>query len=281
MKTKLFQSFAPLAVMLGMVAGQTLLAKDAPQLAEVEQALTGVAAPELPVSAANLVSQSKDSEKESVTMLVVRTVSEINPASLPAVVGAIGRSTPTMASVAAANAITLQPAQAALITRAAVGAAPDRAGEIVSAILEKLPAQYAVVAAAAADAAPSAGQEILNAVIAAVPSMKPYIEKTMATATAGNLPVLTILNRSAILARHDQSDSLPVITAIPARIATAAPVAVSAASTGPGSAPAPIISARTGPVIGPPPVPLTTTPVEIDPGQTSPQTPGGRNYSSP
>jgi len=292
MKTKLSQFFAPLAVMLAMVSAQVALAKDSPQLADVELALTGVAIPELPVNAARLVSQASDAEKESATLLVVRTVSEINPTSLPAVVGAIGRATPTMASVAAANAVSLQPKQVVVITRAAVAAAPGRAGDIVAAILEKLPAQYAIVAAAAAEVAPAAGKDILNAVITAVPSLKPYIEKTTATIAAGSsgdLPVLTILNQTAIMARHDQSAALNIAFAQPSTVvASASPAAVSPAAAGPAptpveTTPVPILSTRMAatPVIGAPPVPLTTTPVEINPGDTSPQSPGGRNYSSP
>ena len=284
---------AALVLLLAIVAGQTASAKGSPQLADVEQSLSGVATPELPVIAANLVSQSKDSEKESVTMLVLQTVSEINPASIPAAVGAIGHSTPAMTSVAAANAVTLQPKQTVLITRAAVGAAPDHAGEIVSAILAKLPAQYAVVAAAAAEVAPAAGQNILNAVMAAVPSLKPYIEKTSATATdiSGNVPVLTILNQSAILARRDQTDALPVAFATPAApvVASASPAPPSVSlSTSSSTSASPSTPASSTPryiqpavTIGPPPVPLTAAPVEINPGDTTAQTPGGRNYSSP
>ncbi len=280
------------AAILGMIAGQKVLAGDSLQLADVEQAFSGVAAPELPVTAAGLVSQSKDSEKESVTILVVRIISEINPASIPSVIGAVGHSTPTMASVAAANAISLQPRQVDSITRAAVNAAPARAGEIVSAEIEQLPAQYAVIAAAAAGVAPSAGKDILAAVMTTVPSLKPYIEKASSTEiVSGTVPVVEILNQSAIMARRDQTAAMPVAFAVPAPAAapvSAAPAAPSPASTplssGPLSpapaAPRYILSAS-GPVIGPPPIPLTTTPVEIGPGQTVPQQPGGRNYSSP
>jgi len=293
MKARLFQLIAALAMLLAIVAGQNASAKDSPQLADIEQSLSGVAIPELPVNAANLVSQSKDSEKESVTMLVLQTVSESNPASIPAVVGAIGHSTPALASVAAANAVTLQPKQAVLITRAAVGAAPDHAGEIVSAILAKLPAQYAVVAAAAAEVAPASGQNILNSVMAAVPPLKPYIEKTSATATdvSGNVPVLTILNQSAILARRDQTHVMPVAFAKPvtplvkseASATTSSSPSTSSATSASSSTPASSGSRYIQPLvtIGPPPVPLTAAPVEIGSSGTIPQTPGGRNYSSP
>lgn len=302
MKTKSLQLIAALVMMLALLTSRTASAKDSPQLADVEQSLSGVATPELPVSAANLVSQSKASEQESVTMLVLQTISEINPASIPAVVGAIGHSTPAMASVAAVNAVTLQPKQTVLITRAAVGSAPDHAGEIVSAILVKLPAQYAVVAAAAAEVAPASGQNILNAVMAAVPSLKPYIEKTSATATdvSKNVPVLTILNQSAILARRDQTDMLPVAFVTPATPAVASAAVSTAPQTAgavvPATTPAnfsvtatgtgqttPVVARtiRSAVLIGPPPVPLTAAPVELNPGDTTPQTSGGRNYSSP
>jgi hypothetical protein len=293
MKIKSFQSIAALAVMAAASFNWTSSAKDSPQLADVEQSLSGIATPELPVSAANLVSQSKAGEQESVTMLVLQTVSEINPASIPTVVGAIGHSTPAMASVAAANAVTLQPKQTVLITRAAVGAAPDHAGEIVSAILGKLPAQYAVVAATAAEVAPARGQDILNAVMGAVPSLKPYIEKAGATtATAsGNVPVLTILNQSAIMARRDQTDTMPVAFSTPAPLVVAsassvsspASVSTSSSTSTSVSTPAPVVKRYIQPLvtIGPPPVPLTAAPVEIDPTNTVAQTPGGRNYSSP
>jgi hypothetical protein len=295
MKTRFFQLIAALVVMLAIITVRTAAAKD--QLADVEQSLSGVATPELPVKAAALVSQSKDSEKESVALLVLQTVSEINPVSIPTVVGAIARSTPALASMAAADAVTLQPKQTVLITRAAVGAAPDHAGEIVSAILGKLPAQYAVVAAAAAEVAPASGQNILNAVMAAVPSLKPYIEKTSATtaAVAGNVSVLTILNQSAILARRDQAEALPVAfaTLVTPAVASVSSASPSSSLSTPSSASIPSSTSSSTPAssvpryiqplvtIGPPPVPLTVAPVEINPTNTTAQVPGGRNYSSP
>ncbi|MGN6552933.1 MAG: hypothetical protein ACTHLW_04345, partial [Verrucomicrobiota bacterium] len=230
--------------------------------------LNGVAAPELPVKAASLVAEAKAGEQQSVTMLVVRAVSETNPTALAAVVGAISHSTPAMAPLATASAAFLFPKQAVLFVRAAVGTAPDHAGQIVLATIQKLPAQYALIAAAAAEVHPPAGSEILSAVVTAVPSLKPYIEKTSASAlmTDGNIPVKDILNQSAILARHDADSTTNSST----------PQAKSDSS----KAASPDIMAA-GPVIGPPPVPLTVTPTEINPGDTVPQGPGGRNYSAP
>src|SRR5258708_7313483 len=104
MKIKTLNLLGALTVTIGLLTAQTAPAKDSSQAVNVKQSLTGVSALELPAKAADLVAQASDKNKESLTVAVVRAVIGSNPSAAPAVVGAIARTTPSMASVAATTA---------------------------------------------------------------------------------------------------------------------------------------------------------------------------------
>jgi hypothetical protein len=178
----------------------SLAAKDDPAVA-----LRAVAPPEMPATAARLVKKTKDSERETATAEVLRAATQLNPAALPLVVGAITRAVPEMAVTAAQVAAGLQPAQAPAIAQAA--AVPARAGRVVAAVCTITPDQYRSVALAAAQAAPTARVEILNSVAQTLPDLRPHIERQLAGYGASAPPVALVLDR-AVLARNASLSTL-------------------------------------------------------------------------
>jgi len=137
----------------------------------------------------------------------------LNPAAAPAVVGSIAQSSPEMASVAAATAVSWVPNQAEAIARAAAAAAPTKAGQIVQAICRVLPAEYKTIAEAVAEVVPGAGRAILAGVSAAIPALQDSINKVLAS-NEGNIPsvssVLDPLKPSAQFAMTTSSGLTPI-----------------------------------------------------------------------
>src|SRR6185503_9638901 len=77
-------------------------------------------APELPATAATLVVKAPTGQQTDIALAIVRAVSSFNAAAFPAVVGAISRAEPSLASVLTAEALGLQPKLASTI-KASVG----------------------------------------------------------------------------------------------------------------------------------------------------------------
>ena len=115
----------------------------------IEKSLTGIRAPELPAKAASLVVKATAIDQTATTIAVVKAAIAANPTSAAAVVGAISKAAPKMASIAAATAVSLEPKQAAAIARAATGAAPTEAEKIVAAMSKAAPEFSAVITQAA------------------------------------------------------------------------------------------------------------------------------------
>src|SRR5689334_19856580 len=69
---------------------------------------------EMPAKAAQLVSQAK-ADAEATAEVVVTAASQLRPAAIVAVIGAIAQANPTVAPAAAAKAAALQPKEAAAI----------------------------------------------------------------------------------------------------------------------------------------------------------------------
>jgi len=225
--------------------------KDAPKANPFKETLAAVPAAELPAKAASLVLQAKPRARQDVTINVVKGAVGINPVAAPAIVGAIARAVPEMASVAAGVAAAEQPKQAGAIAKAAAAAAPSKAGQIVLAVCQAVPNAYRDIAVAVSQVVPGAAKEILDAVGSALPNLRLPIEKALA-GYEGNVPSV--------------ADTLSLAASTPQ-----SPTVSDTASPG---------MAR-GPAVGPPFIPLTGTPVNVTSG-TSGQVPaGGRNYSAP
>src|SRR6266566_9255458 len=102
-----------IAAMVSTLVGLGTLnsfAGDAPN--PFKETLSGVPPIELPAKAAQVVKETKASQRQTATINVVKAAVGINPAAAPAIVGAIATTTPEMASAAAGAAAAAQPKQA-------------------------------------------------------------------------------------------------------------------------------------------------------------------------
>ena len=237
--------------------------------------LAGTSIVEMPAKAASLVAKADTQQnRKNVTIAVVKAAARLNPTALVAVVGAISRAEPDMAPVAAVTAAQLQHKQLALITKAAAEAAPSQAGNIVAALIKEFPSQYGLIAISASEGAPLAGKEILEVVADYVPALQAGINSALSAYPSSS-------TQSQAVPATSLSMTLPVAAILvqasggPAVAPTRVTVLNSQRAASPPAIPA------GGPTIGPPFTPIPGPVTTLGPGDTVPQTPGGRNYASP
>ena len=251
-------------------------AKDAPKANSFSETLTAVKAAELPAKAAELVLNAKSRDRGATTVEVIQAAVGINPAAAPALVGAIARSVPDMASIAAGAAAAEQPKQAAAIAKAAAAAAPSRARRIVIAVCRAVPNEYRNIGIAVAEAVPGSNKDILNAIASALPDLRLSISQALVASPGNVLSVADTLDQAARLARTRTASSAASGT-LASTAVSGAPAAASAPASG-SAAPAPL---PRGPSVGPPYIPLTTTPTNVTPGGSGEVPAGGRDYAAP
>ena len=251
---RIIKSIVCVSLCLGAV---NLIAGDSVK-PDVRESLSHFPAAELPAKAAEMIKQTKASGREAMTIKVLKSALEINPAAAPAVVGAIARSVPDMAAVAAGTAAGQQPKQAGIIARAAATVAPGKAGKIVAAVCRAVPNDFRNIAIIVAQAVPGAGKEILEAVGLAIPDLKPFIAQAMAAAKGNVTSVAEVLDQSVVNASTQAKQTVvdPISTPVITR------------------------SAR-GPAVGPPYIPLSGTPGNVNPGNSGEVPTGGRGYAAP
>ena len=215
----------------------------------IKEALTQAPAAEIPARAADIVKSAKSRDRESVTAEVVRVALALNPGIAPAIVNAIAKAVPEMASIAAGTATQCQPKRAAEIVKAAAAAAPAKVDKIVSAVCGVVPGEYRYIALAAAQAVPGSVKEILRAVVAAIPELKPSINKVLLT-YQGNPPSMVVVLDTARPAGKESPDlfSSPIVR---------------------------------GPTLAPPYIPPSQTSTNVTPSTSGTVPRGGRNYSAP
>jgi hypothetical protein len=121
---KTFLSRTTIFVAVTSLSISTLLAESATKpnglVAKYTTRLKSVPAPELPATAATLVVKAPTGQQTDIAIAIVRAVSSFNTAAFPAVVGAIARAEPSLASVVTTEALGLQPKLASTIN-ASVG----------------------------------------------------------------------------------------------------------------------------------------------------------------
>jgi hypothetical protein len=259
------KTIASILLSVAFLAAGSSFGKDAPQADSFNEVLAAVPAAELPAKAADLILHSRSRERQAATVNVVKGAVGINPAAAPAIVGAIARAVPDMASVAAGAAAALQPKQAAAIAKAAAAAAPAKAGKIVTAVCRAVPNEYRNIAAAVAQVVPDAGKEIVNGVAAALPGLKPAIDSALASYGGNVVSVTDMLDRAAKV-------SLGSLTSV-----AAAPTVPTLSA----NAPLQGTPMARGPAVGPPYHPLTQTPTNVTPATSGEVPEGGRNYAAP
>jgi len=242
------------------------LAADAPKPNPYQEPLKKVTAAELPAKVAQYVKEARASERETTTVSVVRAAVQMNPAAAPAIVGAIARAVPAMASVAAATAAAEQPKQASAIAKAAAAAAPSMAEQIVAAVCRTVPSGYQGITIAASQAAPNAGKEILNGLATGIPELRPYLATTLAGYNGNSSVPNTVVQ----------------LPKVPSPVASGGPLP----GTGPGSGntttPPPEAPHDLG-GNGAPFIPVSNTPTNTPPsgGGSGPPSGGGRDYAAP
>jgi hypothetical protein len=273
---------ASILLSVAFLAAGNSFGKDVPQANSFNEVLAAVPAAEMPAKAADLILHARSRERQVTTVNVVKSAVGMNPAAAPAIVGAIARAVPDMASVAAGAAAALQPKQAAAIAKAAAAAAPPKAGKIVTAVCRAVPNEYRNIAAAVAQAVPGAGKEIVNGVAAGLPSLKPAIDSTLADCGGNVVSVADTLDRATTkvsLASLTSDPAAPMVPTLSANSPVRVPKSSSAQRSGISSAQeSPVVS---GPTIGLPYQPLTGTPTNVTLGTAGDVQPGGRNYAEP
>jgi len=273
-----------LVVSGGLVASQPLMAGESVDFTKI---LVGTSIVEMPAKAASLVAKTDFQQgRKNVTIAVVKAAVRLNPTATVAVVSAISRATPEMAPVAAVTAAMLQHKQLALIARAAAEAAPSQAGAIVAALIKEFPSSYAVIAIAASEGAPLAGKEILEVVSDYVPALQAGISSAVSSFQSGTAQTqgnLAAQVNTVVAAPSSSSLALPVQAILVQVVNQSSGIGVSrpiSAATQNSQSLQPLPIPAGGPVLGPPFFPVVGPVTTISPGQTTPQTPGGR-YATP
>ncbi len=252
----------PVALSFGLIWGSSTVALAAPTEAQITKSLSAVPAAELPLKCADLVKAAKSRDRGFTTVKVVKTALGLNPAAAPAVVAAIAKPFPDMASIAAGAAAEVQPAQAADIARAAAAAAPSKAGKIAATVARAVPHDYRQIGVAVAQGAPGSGQEVLRAIGSAFPELKNGIEAAL-LGYGANPPSVSAVLESV----KPAASATAALTANQLPSSPEAPVVPTAPARGPSLAP---------PYVTPPP---TGTNVNPTTSGTVPR--GGRTYASP
>ena len=187
MKSRLI--FASLTAVLVTVSAVVSVAGDQKPGRSYQQAFKGTPAPEVPAKAALIVAKTAPAERKDVTVAVISYTVRMNPASAPAIVGAVAKAAPEMAALAAKTATRLQPKQARAIARAAATAAPEKAVEIVEVIGRDFPSIRRELALSVAEVAPKAQAQLnqLNQISAetAIVSTPPRVEAPAYAAIRG------------------------------------------------------------------------------------------------
>jgi hypothetical protein len=214
--------------------------------------LQQVRAAEMPNFAATIVSQAPEGARFEIARDVVLAAADINRASLIPVVGAISKSTPSAAPVAAATAASLQPNLARFIARAAGMAAPEQVGDVIEAVVREVPVSAYDIVSTTGRAVPNSDRDAIEGLRRAAPGWGPFLDEATADMPPAQQDVTTVLIRAV-------------------RIMEAQ-----------GTSPIRTSSMTTKPAVGPPFQPITEIPFELIPNEKN-RVPEGwvRRYSNP
>ncbi len=175
MKNKIVSLISGLSLVSGLAVGPVAFASTT---TDVNQALTGLTAVQIPVKAASLLANASASEKQSVAVAAVKAAFKLDPSTTVGVVSSLSAANPESAPAVAVAAVTLQHKQIGMITKAAAAAAPKQAVQIVVALIKEFPKDYGVITIAATEGAPASTHEILAVVAKSVPAMKAVVDNS-------------------------------------------------------------------------------------------------------
>ena len=134
---------------------------------------------EMPAKAAQIVKREAAHAQKATTVAVVKAANARKSAAALSVVGAISRSVPEMAPVAAATAAGAQRRFAWAFARTAALAAPDQASEVVFEVASAVPEEALSVATAVTLAVPDAADASIAALGRAVTNLQPYLAEAI------------------------------------------------------------------------------------------------------
>jgi len=156
--------FALAALLAGLtcVATTPAQALTEKEVSAINKTIKAAPAADLPVKAAEMVTQSAKNEKAAVAVAVVRAAIAKKPAIAVSIVSSVVKAAPFTAPAVAAAAAKLAPDQVESIATAAALAAPELADKIVAAI---------------ADVYPKAEERVAKAVMLAVPQAQAKIRQ--------------------------------------------------------------------------------------------------------
>ena len=156
--------FAVAALLAGLTCFATTPAQalTEKEVSAINNTIKAAPAADLPVKAAELVTQCAKKEKEAVAVAVVRAAIAKKPAIAVSIVSSVVKAAPLTAPAVAAAAAKLAPDQLEAIATAAALAAPELADKIVAAI---------------ADVYPKAEERVAKAVMLAVPQAQAKIRQ--------------------------------------------------------------------------------------------------------
>src|SRR6266568_3594165 len=154
--------FALAALLAGLTCFATTPAQalTEKEVSAINKTIKEAPAADLPVKAAEMVTQSAKKEKEAVAVAVVRAAIAKHAAVAVSVVSSVVKAAPATAPAVAAAAAKLAPDQVEAIATAAALAAPEMADKIVAAISEVDPKAQERVAKAVMLAVPQAQSRI-------------------------------------------------------------------------------------------------------------------------
>jgi hypothetical protein len=158
-KNNLF-AFGTLLASLTCFASSPAQALTEKEISTINQTIKEAIVADLPIKAAEMVTQAVKKEKEAVAVAVVRAAITKKPASAVPVVSSVVKAAPSTAPAVVAAATKLAPDQMEAIAVAAALAAPELADKIVAAIAEVYPKAEERVAKAVMLAVPQAQAKI-------------------------------------------------------------------------------------------------------------------------
>src|SRR5262249_47208430 len=137
-----------------------------PSSTQLQKIVLGIPRVELPATAANFVQRASSAERGDVTKAMVRAAGRVGSAVVPPVVGAIAKTIPEMAALAAGEAALELPAQACAIAIAAAAEAPAQTKDILLAVCQAVPGGYMEIALRVEHTVPGATWQIREALAA-------------------------------------------------------------------------------------------------------------------
>jgi len=158
-KTNRF-AIAALLASLTCFASSRAQALTEKEVTTIDKTIQAAPVADLPVKAAEMVTQAAKKEKEAVAVAVVRAAIAKKPASAVPVVSSVVKAAPATAPAVVAAAAKLAPDQIEAIAVAAALAAPELADKIVAAIVDVYPKAQERVAKAVMSAVPQAEARI-------------------------------------------------------------------------------------------------------------------------